>query len=106
VEESLRLWRRQVIKGGRRGVGVAEDHKYEVLVKRLDKPLKVPRELSKKLSGLSRKLLLRMKREAGDCPVMGREVPFLQCYFCPNFVRRVMGVVHCRGLPLSEEHEA
>ena len=84
---------------------MAEDHKYEVLVKRLDKPLKVPRELSKKLSGLSSRLLSRMKREAVDCPVMGKEVPFLQCYFCPNFVRRVMGVVHCRGLPLSEEHE-
>jgi hypothetical protein len=43
-----------------------------------------------------------MRREMVECPVLGGEVPFLQCYFCPNFVRRVKGVVHCRGLPLQQ----
>ncbi len=77
------------------------DHKYEVGVIALDKPLRVPKELAEQLRGLvSRRKIGALKREAVECPVKGRLVPFLECFACKNFVRRVRGVVHCRGEPL------
>ncbi len=79
--------------------------KYEVAVEKLDKALPLPRELNEQvkdaLGNVSRKMLSEMRKEAVQCPVLGRQVPFLQCYTCKNFVRRVRGVVHCRGDPLS-----
>ncbi|MEM1567677.1 MAG: hypothetical protein QXI84_04290 [Thermofilaceae archaeon] len=74
---------------------------YEVAVKDVGKPFKVPEDAKKRLMGISPKMLSKMRREAVDCPVLGREVPFVECYICPNFVRRVRGRVHCRGLPLT-----
>jgi hypothetical protein len=80
--------------------------KYELEVREVEKPVKVPDEVKDRLKGLSPKLVSKMKKEVVDCPVLGREVPFLQCYFCPNFVRRVKGVVHCKGLPLQHARRA
>lgn len=74
---------------------------YEVAVRVAEKPPRVPSELKAKLKGLSPRLVSRMSREVVECPVLGREVSFLECYSCPNFVRRVKGVVHCRGRKLS-----
>ena len=48
----------------------------------------------------SGKLMARMKREAIDCPVLGRQRPFLECFACKNFIRRFKGEVHCLGEPL------
>jgi len=77
------------------------DFKFEVAVEKLDKALPLPRELSEQvkevLGNVSRKMLSEMRKEAVQCPVLGRQVPFLQCYVCKNFVRRVRGVVYCRG---------
>jgi hypothetical protein len=47
------------------------------------------------------KQIARMKKEAVDCPVLQQKVSFVQCFGCPNFIRRVKGQVGCRGLPLS-----
>ena len=41
-----------------------------------------------KLKGVSPKMLKRMKLEAVDCPVLEREVGFIQCYVCNNFHSR------------------
>lgn len=79
---------------------MAASYKYEVPVRLTSKPAKVPEELKSRLVGVSPRLIARMKRETAECPVLGREVLFLQCYACPNFVRRVRSVVHCRGSPL------
>lgn len=73
---------------------------YEVVVKGVEKPFKTSEDVKKRLIGVSPRLLSRMRREAVDCPVLEREVPFIECYVCPNFLRRVRGVVHCKGLPL------
>ena len=78
-----------------------QDYRYELTVKEAEKPFRVSKELRKKLAGISSKLISRMRREAVNCPVLGRDVSFVECYLCPNFVRRVRGVVHCRGLPLE-----
>jgi hypothetical protein len=82
---------------------VAErDYKFEVEVVKLDKALKINAELLKDLkqARLSRKMIAEMRREAVECPILGKQVPFLQCYNCRNFVRRVRGRVYCRGNPL------
>ena len=56
---------------------------YEVRVKTLDKPYRVSRAIKQQLTGVSPRLLSRMRREAVDCPVKG--------------------VVHCKGMPLGEK---
>jgi len=74
------------------------DWKYEVPVISLERAMRVPKALSEELKNLpSKKMLRKMKREAVDCPVKGKRVSFIECYLCPNFVRRVRGIVYCRG---------
>ena len=46
------------------------------------------------------KQIARMKKEAVNCPVLNKSVSFVQCFACPNFIRRIKGKVDCRGLPL------
>jgi len=53
-----------------------------------------------KIKGVSPKMLKRMKLEAVDCPVLHKEIGFLQCYVCKNFFSRPMGKVYCKGDPL------
>lgn len=79
-----------------------QDYKYELEVIKLEKPMKVDEKLLEDLKNarISRKMISEMKKEAVQCPVLGRQVSFLQCYNCKNFVRRVRGRVFCRGDPL------
>jgi len=53
-----------------------------------------------KIKGVSPKMLKRMKQEHVECPVMDRNVQFLQCFVCANFQSRVNGRVLCKGDPL------
>jgi hypothetical protein len=53
-----------------------------------------------KLKGVSPKMLKRIKLEAVDCPVLAKEVGFIQCYVCSNFHSRISGKVFCKGEPL------
>jgi hypothetical protein len=53
-----------------------------------------------KIKGVSPKMIKRMKLEAVNCPVLGAQVGFLQCYVCKNFFSRTMGKVYCKGDPL------
>ncbi len=80
---------------------MSEDYKYLVKVIALEEPLKVSKEAQDSLKGVvSGKMLARMKREAVDCPVLNRRLPFLECFACKNFQRRLRGEVHCLGEPL------
>jgi hypothetical protein len=54
-----------------------------------------------KLKGVSPKMLKRMKLEAVDCPVLMKEVGFVQCYVCSNCHSRITGKVYCKGEPLQ-----
>ncbi|RNJ77561.1 MAG: hypothetical protein D9C04_05800 [Nitrosopumilus sp. B06] len=86
-------------------------HKYEVEIKQREGRQKltdtVKKELSisgmmdekgkLKLKGVSPKMLKRMKQEYVDCPVLGTEAHFIQCFVCKNFQSRVMGKVLCKG---------
>ena len=53
-----------------------------------------------KIKGVSPKMIKRMKLEAVDCPVLNKEIGFLQCYVCKNFFSRTMGKTYCKGDPL------
>jgi hypothetical protein len=73
--------------------------KFNVSIYLLDEPIKVSKEVTGELKGVvSGKMMGRMKKEAVKCPVVADEVPFLVCFACPSFIRRVKGVVHCAGL--------
>jgi hypothetical protein len=88
--------------------------KYTVPVKQVEKGIKLTDEAKVelqsigmmddkgklKLKGVSPKMLKRMKLEAVDCPVLNREIGFIQCYVCKNFNSRITGQVNCRGEPL------
>ena len=91
------------------------EHKYEVEVKTSEKSQKIPDNVKEelkasgmmddkgklKIKGVSPKMLKRMKEEYVDCPVLKRNVHFIQCFVCPNFQSRVMGKVLCKGAPLK-----
>lgn len=66
------------------------------------KPPPTPKQYVQDLKGVAGgKQIARMKKEAVDCPVLQKTVSFVQCFACPNFIRRVKGKVDCRGLPLT-----
>ena len=85
--------------------------KYEVEIKSVDKRQVLTKEVKEelkesgmmdekgklKISGVSGKMLKRMKQEFVDCPVLKREVQFVPCFVCPNFLSRVTGKVLCKG---------
>ena len=92
----------------------APEVKYQVPIKQVEKYIK-PTEQAKvellsigmmdekgklKLKGVSPKMLKRMKLEAVDCPVLQKEIGFVQCYVCKNFQSRITGEVYCLGNPL------
>lgn len=87
--------------------------KYSVAIKQVEKPIKLTDEAKSelqttgmmdekgklKIKGVSPKMLKRMKLEAVDCPVLNKEIGFLQCYVCKNFFSRPTGKVFCKGEP-------
>ncbi|MBI2183529.1 MAG: hypothetical protein HYU39_01070 [Thaumarchaeota archaeon] len=80
---------------------MSQDYKYLVKIFEVEKAAKTSKEIQQQLKGaLSAKMVARMKKEAIDCPVLNKQRPFLECFVCPNFQRRVRGEVHCLGKPL------
>lgn len=76
--------------------------KFIVQVLVPEKPPPTPKQYVQDLKGVAGgKQIARMKKEAVDCPVLVKKVSFVQCFACPNFIRRVKGQVGCRGLPLK-----
>jgi len=85
---------------GARRLGEAEV-KYQVNVIPAPRRFRIPKNIQDELKGaLGKSMISRLKKEAVECPVQGKVVPFLLCYTCKNFVRRYKGRVYCRGLPL------
>ncbi|MGQ9781888.1 MAG: hypothetical protein ACUVQ8_06545 [Nitrososphaeria archaeon] len=77
-----------------------KDWKYEVTVQKVEKALKVPESVLDEVKGIKGKMYSQMKKEKIDCPVLGKELPFLVCFVCPNFRSRIRGIVYCKGGPL------
>ena len=90
------------------------ESKYLVPVKAVEKSIRLTDEAKSelksigmmddkgklKLKGVSPKMLKRMKLESVNCPVLEKEVGFIQCYVCKNFHSRISGKVYCKGDPL------
>ena len=75
--------------------------KYVVEIVVPEKPPPTPKQLVQDLKGVAGgKQIARMKKEAVACPVLNKTVSFVQCFGCPNFIRRVKGKADCKGLPL------
>ncbi len=80
------------------------DAKFTVQVLAPEKSPPTPKQFVQDLKGVvGGKQLARMKKEAVDCPVLQKKVSFVQCFACPNFIRRIKGEVGCRGLPLNSQ---
>jgi len=91
------------------------EHKYEVVIEITEAKQKLPDDVKAelkvsgmmddkgklKLKGVSPKMLKKMKQEFVNCPVLKKEIQFIQCFVCPNFQSRVMGKVLCKGDPLK-----
>ncbi|MEM2897175.1 MAG: hypothetical protein QXG01_06370 [Candidatus Bathyarchaeia archaeon] len=76
--------------------------KYILEIKNASKPLKVPKESLEELKGVIKgKILVKMKKEAIDCPVKNKTVSFVECFSCKNFLRRIRGKIDCQGLPFD-----
>ena len=79
---------------------IPED-KYAVDVLEVPKAIPAPKECLEAIKdAVKGKALAKMKKEAVDCPVKAKRVSFVECFTCPNFNRRVRGMVGCAGLPL------
>ena len=90
------------------------DHKFEVDIMLREEKQRISKEVKAelaesglmdekgklKIKGISPKMLKRMKQEYVTCPVMEKEVQFIQCFVCGNFQSRVTGQVLCKGEPL------
>jgi hypothetical protein len=88
--------------------------KYQVQIRQVEKSIKMTDQAKAelqssgmmddkgklKIKGVSPKMIKRMKLEAVDCPVLKKEIGFLQCYVCKNYFSRVSGQVYCKGDPL------
>jgi len=76
--------------------------RYVVEITQPEKPPPTAKQYVDELKGVAGgKQIARMKKEAVACPVLNKTVSFVQCFACPNFIRRVKGKVDCRGLPLT-----
>lgn len=87
------------------------EHKFEVKIEMTEEKIKLTEEIKSelkmsgmmddkgklKLKGVSPKMLKKMKQEFVNCPVLKKEIQFVQCFICPNFQSRVMGKVLCKG---------
>lgn len=77
---------------------MGKEAKFILRIEEADRALRVEKEVSEALKGaVSAKMLSKMKREYVECPIAGGKIPFLRCFACVSFIRRVMGYVHCSG---------
>lgn len=72
--------------------------KYIVKVEQASKHMRPSKEALESLKGaIGAKLISKMKEEYVVCPLRGSSVPFIDCFACVSFIRRVKGEVHCAG---------
>ena len=91
------------------------EYKYEVKVERRQKAKRLDLDTKAalraagminannklKITGISAKMLKVMKMEYVNCPVLEKEVQFVQCYVCTNFQSRIKKAVRCLGKDLE-----
>tara|TARA_B100000315_G_C14052830_1_gene352663 strand:+ start:73 stop:312 length:240 start_codon:yes stop_codon:yes gene_type:complete len=76
--------------------------KHTVKIYETEKPARISKEIKASLKGVvSPKQIRRMKLEEIYCPVLEKKRQFLECFVCPDHIRRFKGEVHCTGEPLQ-----
>ena len=76
--------------------------KHTVKIYGIEKPARISKEIKDSLKGVvSAKQIRRMKLEEIYCPVFEQKKQFLECFVCPDHIRRFKGEVHCTGEPLQ-----
>jgi len=69
----------------------------EIPVRKVDKTIRIPREISEKVKAMGLKKEIKyMKKELVDCPLYQKEISPIYCLVCPHFARRIKGVIHCK----------
>jgi len=77
---------------------MVREARFIVKIQEAERAIKMERAVVEALKGsVGGRLLSRMKREYVECPLVGERVPFLKCFACASFIRRVRGEVHCSG---------
>ena len=56
------------------------------------------RKLSQVKNVVRGKFIREVQKQYVSCPVFKRDIPFVDCFNCDNFLRRVKGQVHCKGV--------
>ena len=76
--------------------------KYKLKVIRVGRAIRASKEVrdrAKKEMGSS--IYKKFSKDAVECPVKGKTVSFIECFVCPNYIRRYKGEVHCKGEEFS-----
>ncbi len=79
------------------GLDTGAVYMREIPVTKVDKTVRIPREISEKVKQLGLKKEIKyMKKEIIDCPLHKKEISPIYCLVCPYFVRRVKGKIYCK----------
>ncbi|MCD6341627.1 MAG: hypothetical protein J7L83_02080 [Thaumarchaeota archaeon] len=77
---------------------MTREAKFILEIGEAEKALRVEKKVSEALKGaVGKKMLSKMRKEYVECPLAGKKVPFLRCFACASFIRRIRGRVYCSG---------
>ncbi len=73
--------------------------KYFVEVKTAETAFKADKKKLSQVKNVVRgKFIKVVQTQYVNCPVFKRDISFVDCFNCQNFLRRVKGQVHCKGI--------
>ncbi len=73
--------------------------KFFVEVKTAETTFKADkRKLSQVKNVVRGKFIREVQKQYVSCPVFKKDISFVDCFNCENFLRRVKGQVHCKGI--------
>ncbi len=73
--------------------------KFYVEVKTAETPFKADKKKLGQVKNVVRgKFIKEVQKQYVNCPVFKRDISFVDCFNCQNFLRRIKGQVHCKGV--------
>lgn len=73
--------------------------KFYVEVKTAETAFKSEKKKLSQVKNVVRgKFFKEIQKQYVDCPVFRRNISFVDCFNCQNFLRRMKGQVHCKGI--------
>ncbi len=93
--KSQDAWRREAPRVN----PTVNEPKFYVEVKTGETPFKSDKKKLSQVKNVVRgKFFREVQKQYVSCPVFKREISFVDCFNCQNFLRRMKGQVHCRGV--------